>query len=153
VFPDGNIADILKTLLRVGAVRRAGKAFFPATRSLVFKSPRQARLHILSDLIHFLSTARYNVTHAHGKRLQQSAFNPAVPLSLLPDVERELARAAVALLVTHDAALDQRARAANNAGATTGSGVGIYAYRALRWDLGKPASTPPRRSSRQKQSR
>jgi len=152
VYPQERPRTVLETLVRVGAVRTKGRLWLPTGRTLVFQSPRVARLRILSDLAHFLETAQHNVKHPTGKLLQQTVFNPAVPVAELANVDSESVELAKDFLVQLDAVLDRRARNGRNGDPVIGSGIGVYAYRAKGWAKRVRDDVRRRRGRREKRS-
>jgi hypothetical protein len=128
VFPDENPADVLKTLRRVGAVRRSGEFWLPTGRTLVFKKAHVARLGILNEIRNFLRTARTNLT-SREKLLQRSVFNPAVPTRQLQIVNAREKEDAVQFLILRDAELTAEQEAARPGEPVSGIGIGTYAYR------------------------
>jgi len=149
VFPKENPQDVLKTLRRVGAVRRSGEFWLPTARTLVFKKPQVARLGILNEIRNFLRTAKSNLTRRE-KLLQRSVFNPAVPTRQLHSVNAKEKVDADRFLILRDADLTSEQQAALAGEPVAGIGIGTYAYRDTPLITGRSAM---RRGSGRKKKR
>ncbi|MFL6600831.1 MAG: DUF6502 family protein [Steroidobacteraceae bacterium] len=92
IYPSADPAEVVETLLRIGAIRRLRKRFVPAGRSLVLED-EAVRIHALVALLAILRTIDFNIQHAHenvSRLLEKTVIIPRFPKHRLEELHREL---------------------------------------------------------------
>lgn len=128
VLPRAKAADVVQSLLRLGALRRRGTLFIPTNRYLAFNEQRISMIaHGLTALLGMLRTVEHNLSNRHGETvLERAAMNPNFPVSALPAFHRRLKQLAREFLWTVDG--DMHRREMRSGGPTTRLGVGVFAF-------------------------
>jgi hypothetical protein len=149
VFPRANPEQVLGVLVHLDAVYRVGRLWKPRARNVLFRVPAVGRLHVLSELRHFLRSAAHNLRHPKGKLLQQSASNPGVPEREFAELVARVRERGHEFCFEVDAEMNRLEQSADHSEPRRRAGLGIYMY-------ADPPSGPPatsRRSARQRKRR
>jgi hypothetical protein len=130
VYPDESPAEVARSLLRSGAVRRRGGRYVPTRRNVWWarKSP-SIHVHGLTSLLGILRTVGHNISRRRepDTLFEQVATNPYVPVRLLPSIHRRIKREAHALLVKLDGFL-RLYEVPPGSEPTTHVAIGAFAY-------------------------
>ena len=129
VDPNLDVRAVVRYLTRGGGLKRLGKRYVPRDRILIFKQATH-RMPVLGGLFGLLRTLELNQSggRAGPRRLQLFAFNPRLPVSAVPGVEKRLRRLASRLVIKTDADMHRKERTRRRGERTVRIGVGVYQY-------------------------
>jgi hypothetical protein len=145
VLPKQEPAKIVKSLLRLHAVRRNGGRYVTTGRSLSYLRA-SGRVHGLLALLGMLRTVERNVSGSRSCAiLERAAMNPNFPVSALPAFHRRLKPHAAEFLWGIDGDMRRREMTASD-GPRTRLGVCVFAFEDP--GIGKGSLKSKRRRSR-----
>jgi hypothetical protein len=154
LFPGQDAAVVARSLVRINAIQRRGRLYFPTDRCVAFtRDLSSVHVHGLMSLAGILRTVQHNISSGDPKAtlLERSAVNPRVPVRALPEIHRRIKREITAVLWKLDGYL-RSWEVEPGTEATTRLGVGAYAFEdpivtGLTAAARKPRK-PPRRPQR-----
>jgi len=130
VFASEDLTRVVKSLLKVGAIRRQGRLYESKERFLsLTRDPPAVHLHTILAVAGMLRTVRHNIATEGNTPtlLERSAQVPGIPVRVLPEIHARAKREFDALLWKFDSYV-RTFEVAPESEPTTCFGLGVYAY-------------------------
>ena len=130
VLPKAQVMEIVTLLQRSRAIVRRGNRYLPTSRTVVWpREPWNTRAHALLAAVNLLRTVEHNLAcrSAADRLLQRVAANPAIPVRVVPAVQRRFNREAQDLLKRMDTYLAHH-EVPQGSERTTRVGLGVFAF-------------------------
>lgn len=135
--PTVHVDDALDYLIQTGTVERAGSRYLAARRwASTHGNQGPERVLSLRAVADLLRTMEHNVLPGEGPMgwFQRVAENTQVPVSRLPEIERQLERKGMPFLLWWDGYLRQCAKQCRAGESTVRFGIGVYRFQEGRED-------------------
>lgn len=129
--PSVDVDDALDYLIQTGTVERGGSRYLAVRRwASTHGSQGPERVLSLRAVADLLRTMEHNVLPGEGPMgwFQRVAENTQVPVSKLPEIERQLERKGMPFLLWWDGYLRQCARQGRAGEPTVRFGIGVYRF-------------------------
>ena len=130
VFPDEDLRRVVRSLVKVGAIRRIGRLYESLERFLILsRDPPAVHVHTMLAVAGMLRTVRYNIALDGNAPtlLERSARIPCIPIRALPEIHARAKREFDALLWKFDGYV-RTWEVEPGSEPTTCFGLGVYVY-------------------------